>query len=653
MYDTDTTFWYSQLLLNYIDKDYQTDGQLRLSISTNTKDYVSFNPVSLSVSITDTVQNRFKSTVLNIQNATDLFYSLKDFIDSRIPSQVLKKYNKGQDLIFDFILDNRSQERIVRISIRNNDSDFTKVIVSYFMFGVFIQRLKDFIEKYTLSCINLPNTFLLTEISNFIKSSFLSMKEKTLVSNFPPFNIQSKEETPEVKQTASTIEDLDKFIGGNEMTNIVVPELKEIPIEKPVEERSIMKVDSVFVNKFLFNDLSTLENELNACKIQKNGIAYFFSRIQPLFDFKLLDIDEKEYKSLIYTVHVLSQSIIRSYIERGISFPPSIPIIKCHLLSSAPQKYLELACDLLVFNAYIRSYRKRMESSISDALINGSMFYLLFRCFTDVFCFSVLDKQDPSMLSSLILKNFKYYQSIGVFKKYDQKLEEYGAQPITETEIVGFIEEIGSKVLNKSPYLLQLHDALYTNESLKLDINIDFSLEQIINEVVPLEVAFKLGYDITTLDFYKLCSEKVVQVFITKKKQKEAKKEEPTSNLFRLAKQYHHEVPEQYKQTFFELISKLEGNFDFNDKRFPLEEFGENIVKVLYCWNPETDPKVKTHYNHYFGIFENEIMTKDLILSKMKRVEIEDTVPWEEPKKEAVVEKSDWEKLFVDIEIKQ
>jgi len=649
MYNQDTTYWYSQLLLNYIDKDYQTDGQLRLSVSTNTKDYVSFNPVSLSISITDTVQNRSKSTVLNIQNATDLFYSVKDFTTATIPFQVLKKYNKGQDLVFDFIKDIRTSESIVRLSIRNNDSDFTKVIVSYFMFGVFVQRLKDFIEKYTLNCINLPNTFLLSEIFNFIKTSVFSFKEKSFIQSQA---VQQEPQTPDVAQTASTIEDLDKFIGGSEMTKVNVPELKEFSMDKPVEERSIMKVDSVFVNKFLFNDLSTLESELEACKIQKNGIEYFLSRIQPLFDFKLLDIGEKEYKSLIYTVQVLSQSIIRSYIERGISFPPSIPIIKCHLLNPPSQKYLELACDLLVFNAYIRSYRKRLESSITDAMMNGSMFYLLFRCFTDVFCFSVLDKQDPNVLSSLILKNFRYYKSIDVFKKYDLKLEEYGAQPITETEIVGFIEEIGSKVLNKSPYLLQLHDALYTNESLKLDINIDFSLEQIINEVVPLEVAFKLGYDITTLDFYKICSDKIVQVFITKTKQKEAKKEEPTNNLFRLAKQYHHEVPEKYKQLFFELISKLETPFDFNDTRFPLEEFGENIVKVLYCWNPESDPKVKTNYKHYFEIFENEIMTKDLILSKKKIVKIEDIPPWEEPKKEEVKETSDWDKIFVGIEIK-
>lgn len=646
MYDTDSTMWYSQLLLNYIDKDYQTDGQLRISMSTNTKDFIVFNPVTLSISITDTIQNRSKNTILNIQNATDLFYSLKDFSNSTIPSQVLKKYNKGQDLVFDFIKDSRTQENIVRILIRNSDSDFTKVIVSYFLFGVIIQRLKDFIEKYALYCVNIPNTFLLSEISKFIKTSVFSFKEKSFVpsdAKFPPFNISNNE----TKQTESTLEDLDKFIGGSEMINVVVPELKEIPVIKPVQERSIMKVESDFVTKFLFNDLSTLESELESCKLQKNGIDYFIKRIQPLFDFPLLNINEQEYKCLIYTVHVLSQTIIRSYIEKGIPFPPSIPVLKCHF-KDISSKYIQFAFDLLVFNAYIRSYRKRLESSINDGLLNGSMFYLLFRCFTDVFCFSVIDNQDPTMLSGILMNIFTYYKSIGVFKKYDLKLEEYGAQPITENEIIGFIEEISSKVLNKSPFINQLQNTLYTNDSLKLDINIDFSLEQIINEVVPLEVALKLDYDITTLDIYKLCSDDVIRAVTGKKKPKAKKDEELINNLFRLAKQYHHEVPEKYKQLFFEMISKNteKYKFDFNKMNLPLEEFGENIVKILYCWDPISDPKITSNYKYFFEKFENEVMTKDLILSKMKTIEVKEKT---EVKKE---EMSDWDNLFSNIEIK-
>lgn len=648
MFDSENTYWFSQLLLNYIDKDYQTDGQLRVSLSTNTKDYVSFNPVNLSISITDTVQNRSKSTILNIQNATDLFNSIKQ-LQLVPPAQILKRYNKGQDLVFDLVKDVRTQEILMRITIRNSDSDFTKVMININVLNVLVHRIKDFIEKYTLYCISLPNNCLLSELTNFVKTSFLSMKEKSFVPQFPPynfpaFNITSQESTPEIKQTESTISDLDKFIGGSEMTNIVIPDLKEIPVVKSVETKNIMNVDSVFVTKFLNNDLSVLENELDACKIQVNGLDYFINGIQPLFDIKLLDIEDKEYKSLIYTIHVLIQSFIRSYVEKGISFPPSIPILKCHF-KNISQKNLELACDLLVFNAYIRAYRKRLESSVNDALINGSMFYLLFRCFTDVFCFSVLDKQDPNLISTMVLNHFRFYKSKNVFEKYDKKLDEYGCQTISENDIVGFIEELTSKVLNKSPYLLQLHDTLFNNGSLKLDTNIDFSLEQIINEVVPLEVYSKLGYDVTTLELYKVVSNDVREVFSPtgkKKKHKETKPEEVTNNLLRLAKQYHTEVPEIYKELFFKVVDEINNYktpFNFNNENLPLEEFGENIVKILYLWDPISDPKITSNYKHFFEKFETEIMTKDLILSKMKI------------DKKIEEQKSDWDQVFVGIKI--
>jgi hypothetical protein len=643
MFDSENTFWFSQLLLNYIDKDYQTDGQLRLSLSTNTKDYVSFNPVSLSLSITDTVQNRSKSTILNIQNATDLFNSLKQ-LPLTAPVQVLKRYNKGQDLVFDLLKDVRTQETIMRLTIRNSDSDFTKVMININVLNVLIHRLKDFIEKYTLYCISLPNNCLLAELTSFIKGSILSMKEKSFIPQFPPFNISNPTCNEEIKKTETTISDLDKFIGGSEMTNINIPDLKEIET-KSVEIKNIIPVESIFVTKFLNNNLSVLENELNNCQLQKNGLDYFINRLQPLYDMKLLDIEEKEYKSLIYTIHTLIHTFIRSYVEKGLPFPPSIPILKCHFKTMNPQN-LELACDLLVFNAYIRAYRKRLESSINDSLMNGSLFYILFRCYTDVFCFSILDKQDPNLISTMVLNHFRFYKSKNVFDIYDKKLEEYGAQLITENDIVGFIEELSSKVLNKSPYLLQLHDTLFTNGSLKLANNIDFSVEQIIKEIVPLEVASKLGYDITTLEFYKDISKEVKILFSTtskKQKPKEKKEEvEVMNNLLRLAKPYNQDVPESYRELFFQVLEEMgikNTKFDFNDARFPLQEFGENIIKILYLWDPVTDPKIASNYKHFFSKFENEIMTKDLILSQTKMI------------KKVEEQTSGWTNFFDDIKV--
>ena len=52
MYENETQ-WFSQTLLTYKDSQYATDGYLRLSISTNTKDFLSFNPTNLGLSISN------------------------------------------------------------------------------------------------------------------------------------------------------------------------------------------------------------------------------------------------------------------------------------------------------------------------------------------------------------------------------------------------------------------------------------------------------------------------------------------------------------------------------------------------------------------------------------------------------------------------
>ena len=48
---------------------------------------------------------------------------------------------------------------------------------------------------------------------------------------------------------------------------------------------------------------------------------------------------------------------------------------------------------------------------------------------------------------------------------------------------------------------------------------------------------------------------------------------------------------------------------------FPIEEFGENIIKVLYVWN-ENEKGIL--YTDFMSKVESCLMTKELILTKYK-----------------------------------
>jgi hypothetical protein len=164
-------------------------------------------------------------------------------------------------------------------------------------------------------------------------------------------------------------------------------------------------------------------------------------------------------------------------------------------------------------------------------------------------------------------------------------------------------------------------------QKLRHSIN-KFTLEQIVNEIIPFEVAEKTGVDIKKDEILKELKEKnnisdEIVKFMTKGKTKVTaeKKQKDESNLYRIVKFYDSEVPDEIKVNFFAYIEKL-GNkkYDFKNKDFDLDLFGENLVKALFTWNPDNHSK---NYKEFFSASESELMSKELIIAKIKQ---EDTV---------------------------
>ena len=92
------------------------------------------------------------------------------------------------------------------------------------------------------------------------------------------------------------------------------------------------------------------------------------------------------------------------------------------------------------------------------------------------------------------------------------------------------------------------------------------------------------------------------------------------SNLLRVVKsQFIDEVPEQYRDNFMKHLTDLGDNkFDLTNTDFPIDEFGDNVIKALYLWDPENDPSIAKNYKQFYMKIEEEIMERDLILTKIK-----------------------------------
>lgn len=639
MYNNEEMNWFSQTLLTYKDNNFATDGYMRIAISTGTKDFLNFNPIKFGITISNQIN---KSCNMNIFQSTGLLSSIRvimanpEKIYKEGNYQILKRYNSFE-LMFEFVLDQNSSEQVVRIIIRSNESDFTKIIIPFNFFQVFGFRLKYFVENYDNLCTTIPNIFLQKEILNSNNQILISLnKLPSKLINFSNNNSNSDLKKSDisvpiiddnvrenVEISEITIDELDKFIGGKEMSNIKdIPELENSIIQK----ENLQEYNSKFFN-CLENKLENLEKILMASESHLNPIIFIKDKLlkdkmmiqgdNNNFDL-MLGISEDDFKSSLYISKLNCNITIKCNIEKGIPIPSSIALLKYKInpdIKIQPEN-IEFAFDLLMVNAYFRSLRRKLETKIKDSMINKSIVHLIFRCYMDIFSFSFLENLDnKNIIKTNVISRFKYYNKIGFFDSYKKLLETYNCPEITEIDIENFINEIIEKIIGKSLFVDKLHLKLYEQGFVKLESKNSFSKEQIINEILPIEVSQRLGINVDQM--LENNSSEIKELFSKKDKVKN-KNLNNTLNLYRLVKQYRNEIPEKYRTEFLDMIQELGNNkIDLSKIKFPLEIFDENIIKALYIWKPEEDIKITTNFKYFFEKFENEIMTKDLILAKI------------------------------------
>jgi len=642
MYDNSNTQWFSQTLMTYKDKAYATNGYLRLALSTNTEDFKFFNPPTINISIQNNYQ---KSINLNIQNARDLLRAFKSILSQLNGNELnlQRKYQKDIVIHFSFKTDPNNNIRIVVIEIKNNETDFTKIVVPLeSVFESFAACIREFTENYMTICSNLFIQSIQSESVNIIRNlpNLVKGISSQIVSQIPAEVEDPDSRAPEVEEetvakTAATIEDLDKFL-GEDMGNIDVPEIEKVA----TETEKVTQVESLLVKHYLDGDLKNLETSVSNYFMTPSPLLAMAEDIKKKLKNEIADEDftilpgvtEDDLKSMVYLSKLAPSIIYQNYLNASVPIPASTPVLKYE-----PKMYLshnmDIAYDLFLFNLYIRTARRRLENKIEDAIANKALFNIQLRSFTDPFVFSFIDRSDKTQLSSIILTRYKYYDSIGVFDSYKELLKSSSLPYIDASDIASVVDEAVDKVVGKSPFISDLHANMEVQNHLRVPAKNTFSLEQIINEILPLEIAEKTGKDIknddviTQLRQNHEISDDIVKMFRTGVKKNKVQKKQTTvvttSNLERLIRtQFIDEVPEQHRDNFMKYILELGNNkFDMENTTFPVDEFGDNVVKALYLWDPENDPIVAKNYKQFFLKVEQELMERDLIIAKVKSTE--------------------------------
>jgi hypothetical protein len=638
MYDNENTVWFSQTLLTFKDKQFSTDGYLKVAISTNTNDYKFFNPPIFNISISTNIQ---KSYNLNIQQAEDLFESFSQVLKQSNGNDIMieKRYLKTSNIYFKFTMDNVNQMRVVVIEIISNEADSSKVIIPLKpTFQSLIRRLKYYVENYDQICFNLLNktidhssTQIIQQLPSLIKGISSQITAQIPEQEFIPDSRALEISPDDVEKTSMSIADLDNFM-GEDMKNIDIPELKEKKIE---EKPTIIEIKSEFVEKVLDGDLMNLESKLVSYAAAKQPILDLANELEESLQFSLLgNISEDDKKSLVYLSTLFQNYFAKSYTINDTAIPSNTILLKFD--GEKNEKNVEFAKDILTIIGYMRMVRQRLESKIQNAYDNKALIYLYLRYFMDAFCFSFLDDLNKNEIVSVVQNRYIYFDQIGFFDSYKRLLEENGCKPITKGEMIIFAESASAEACSKEPLVEKIHNELYELNEVKLPTKNQFSLEQIINEFIPVEVSYKMEFNFQDKELvanYKEknnISDEILNFFTKDSKVKSGIKMERVTPLQKWVDKYKQDIPENYRDSFVKYIKELEfTKFDFTGTSFPLDEFDENIIKALYIWDTESDSNMKTNFTHFASLVENEQMTKESILITSSEIKSTNESDWD------------------------
>jgi hypothetical protein len=629
MYQQDETNWFSQTIQTYKDKIYGTEGYFRVALLSNSDDFKNFNPPKLNVMIKN---NHSKSISLTGENSLELVTALsnamKTYQGEKV--EVVKKFRADLQLVVELF--KYEDKDLVKFTLLSNSSDFTVIIIPLFpTFVLFGRIVKDFTNNYFNICENLFYKSIDSTHKEIIAQLPSLLKGLSTQVEMPIEREDPKLDEDDVKKTEVTIEALDNFIGGSEMSKVKVAEIDDHKIEEKENKITFTDVESKFVTNILKNDLFTLENMISGLSVSHNPIEGVKKRLVEdggySYDFQPLSgITEDDLKSLCYLSRFTFLMIQKNYIDNGSLIPQGF-----NPLSFKAQNYtdenVELAYDLFLFNGFLRVLRTKLEMKIPNVLENKSMFHLAYRCFFDPFIFSFVTDINKEQLVSVIINRFRCFSSRGVFDKYNASCNTFGIEPINENEIGSFIEELADKLLGNGgiPTVDELHKHNYETRNLRLTTQNDFNLEQITNEIIPIEVAIKLNNNQITDELIKKVKEKnnvsdeIIEFFKKKQKVTKSPKKNLISNLQRTFQNeiYKEQIPEAVRVDFLKYIAELgDKDFDFDKADFPYEQFGDDIIKILYLWKPEQDDKLIKSVKYLREITEESPHTRASIFAR-------------------------------------
>ena len=625
--------WLSQTIFSHKDREYGTNGYMRVSMSTQTKDSQSFTAPNFTINIQNEGIN--KTVSLPYQKLFEIYGRLQEAVKSAIEeyssksgnpeTQLHFKTGKSTYIDFEFMRGSQQNEPVVRITISHGTSNSTKIVLPFSPeFHSFISLIGDMIsnKKYLDWCLHFPNRFFFVEMNEvlkqmpgIVKSAVVqidNLKEEPPTPSTPPTEPSPEVDSSNTNEASNMMQELDAFVGDG-MKNIEM----EMPVKLEVEKTVVKEVVNNKLIEYFKGDIRNFESMVLRCSEKPSPIRQFekeFSEIYPDIDC-FPGIGKKEMKSLVYLTG--REFLLYNFQANTESIKRSFSINKYKGFKHAKPSNMELAYDLLTLSIFCKICRDRIENKTSDNYLNKTFLHLAIALNISPFIFSFITSD--TQLSTIIRDRYREMENVGLFNDYKGKEFKTYDFDVTERDIVEAVSDITEKYLKSKTSDVDSymrHVLLYKGGSCILNPDNQLNEEQIINQAVSFEMHVLMNNKNIQTDKKELLAyaseknmeEEVITLFI----KTAPKKNIPIVKFF---EDNMSEIPEDSRQEFMARLSEYNNrDYDLSDNKFPYDSFGEQAIKALFLWKPESGEKFRTYKKFNKAIIKS-VHDKQTILS--------------------------------------
>lgn len=626
----DNKFWFNQLIFAHRDDLERKGKSLEIALSCNTENFIDFS--QLFVNIVLVSQKRF-FLMLNFLQLSEFILAMKElmnnFKDDTV--EVFRVFGKKSIKLVNKEAKNLNKHVVIFSIFHQDQEDFAYIVLTQEMIMSILEILKDLKMNFLSFSVQLINRAISTEILNQMRSlnenngnligAFQNLSKsiyaKLLPQSMPVVGVESTKSL-EITEENKLHSEMETFLDQN----ISLIQLEEL--EQPASTKSSnLKILKVFRNiKELDDFLTTLIVDEN--RIEK-WLQYLSSKLDfPGYDSLLPDMTEGEFKSFLYISNTYFSTIMKKYLNKS-----SFKLIKV-INKYTPKKetvstsILSLALELFTILLYLRTFTAKTERIIPEAMKNKSVLYLIFRTLNDPLIFSFIDTSNTSLgiLENLVRGTFEEFGDF--FQEFDNILENYSLR-IDFSDLSVILHKFWESI-SSSLELSALHDHFYKGKKLSVPREIIWQLtpEQI-KKVIEYEVAKNIDSMNNEIKEQNLILEKYEELkdIIQPAETKAAKKILKTYE--RLIKNFPEQVPEEKTEELLEFMREHENkNIRLELEKFPfnLEDLGEDILKMLYVWEPEKRPQIVRNFSELLNAMDIPLGKEEILTILRRREEV-------------------------------